>query len=849
MLSEPYKAKIIQYLKKLTYRERLSIAGKYNYNIHKIPSEYILVDLYDERGNAMSEAQFAALMRGDEAYAGSKNFINIEKKVVKILGKRFVIPAHNRRGAEHLLFKSLADGRTKVLSDRANITLKILANYFGVKIVEFDRNVKILTNNLDESVAFIYLNSIDPEILKLVSSASSEHVLVLNASNIFSSAAFLKFEKKLGGDLSSIVMELADPADVLLLSATGDLFAHVGSLLITDDVEIYEKFRAWVVSFEGLHTYGGLAGRDMETIAEGFNEALNEDYWLWRYKEIKMLYEKLKQIGYLTSEYFDADGFYLKMENPIGFNLALFLSAQIRAFAIDDKLYIRPPKRTYFKQHYEYVLKAFEMLKGKNIPELRKKFQTDFNEAEIMDFEPDGEIPDCGDLIYCSFPYRVRGVELLIQRTREYRERTIEGAGYNTFLLRSEDVYIDLLTDSGTSAQSDKQWGNAFIYDGRNAYEFLKAAVREVLGFEHFIVTHQGRQAEHFISQALINEGQYVINNMYFTTTRFHQEYAGGIFVDMIVEEAHDPESDYPFKGNLDVDAIEQFIDENGADNIAYICVEMNVNMAGGQPVSMENLRKVREVCSKYNIPLVFDATRIAENAYFIHIREDGYHNRSIREIIKEMLSFADAATFSAKKDPLVNIGGLLTIRDRKIYEKICEFATAFDGTPYSGGLADRDIAMLASGLYEMTEIDYLKSRIEQVSYLGDKLIELGIPVVKPIGGHAVYLNAKKFLEHIPQDDYPAQVLSAEIYIEGGVRTMERGTVSAGRDPKTGMNRKPSLELVRITIPRRVYSNSHMDHVIESILNVWNRRYEIGGLEIVYETKFLRFFTARFKRK
>ena len=263
----------------------------------------------------------------------------------------------------------------------------------------------------------------------------------------------------------------------------------------------------------------------------------------------------------------------------------------------------------------------------------------------------------------------------------------------------------------------------------------------------------------------------------------------------------------------------------------------------------MENIKKLRKLCDNYGIKLVFDATRIAENAYFIKEREEGFSSKSIGEIIKEMFSYADAATISAKKDPLTNISGLLVLRDEKTYRKISEFATAFDGTPQSGGLADRDIAMLARGLYEMTNFDYLKSRIEQVRLLGNKLIELGVPVVKPIGGHAVYLNAKRFLEHLTQDEFPAQVLASEIYIEGGVRTMERGTVSAGRDPKTGKNRKPKLELVRITIPRRVYSNNHMEHVIESIWNVWKRKDKIKGLEIVYEPKFLRFFTARFKRK
>ncbi|MDT7880814.1 MAG: tryptophanase [Candidatus Hydrothermia bacterium] len=450
---------------------------------------------------------------------------------------------------------------------------------------------------------------------------------------------------------------------------------------------------------------------------------------------------------------------------------------------------------------------------------------------------------------YDGFNYRLKGIEIIFNKSKEERIEAIEEAGYNTFLLKSEDVYIDLLTDSGTPSQSDEQIFEGLKYDGKNAFDVLKESVYEIFGFDKFIITHQGRQAEHFISQHLIKKGQYVLNNMYFTTTRFHQEYAGGIFVDLIVKEAHIPQSLYPFKGDFDIEAVESFIKEKGPENIAYICIETNVNMAGGQPISMKNIKKLREIADYYKIPIVFDATRIAENAYFIKQREEGYENKTIKEIVREILSYGDFATISAKKDPLTNISGLLLIRDDKIYRKIYEFATAFDGAPYNGGLADRDLVMLAIGLKEMVDYDYLRSRIKQVEYLGNKLLENKIPLVLPIGGHAIYLDAKKFLEHLDQDYYPAQALSAEIFIEGGVRTMERGTVSAGRDPITGKNRKPSLELVRITIPRRVYSNSQMDHVVETIVNVYNRRFEIKGLEFVYEPPFLRFFTAKFKKR
>ncbi|MEO0202816.1 MAG: tryptophanase [candidate division WOR-3 bacterium] len=466
-----------------------------------------------------------------------------------------------------------------------------------------------------------------------------------------------------------------------------------------------------------------------------------------------------------------------------------------------------------------------------------------------MDYELEEPLKKYEVLDYNSFNYKLKGVEIIFNKSKEFRKKAIEEAGYNTFLLKSGDVYIDLLTDSGTSSQSDVQFFEGLKYDGRNTYELLREKVYDIFGFDKFIVTHQGRQAEHFISQHLIKKGQYVLNNMYFTTTRFHQEYAGGVFVDLIVDDAYIPESNYLFKGNFDIEKTENFIKENGPENIAYICIETNVNMAGGQPISMENIRKLRELADYYKIPIVFDATRIAENAYFIKEREKFYNDKSIKEIVREILSYADFASISAKKDPLSNISGILLIRDDNIYRKICEFSTAFDGSPYNGGLADRDLVMLAIGLEEMVNYDYLKSRIKQVEYLGNMLIKNNIPIVKPIGGHAIYIDAKRFLEHLDQDDYPAQSLAAEIFVEGGVRTMERGTVSAGRDPITGENRKPKLELVRITIPRRVYSNSHMDHVVETIKNVYNKRFEIKGLEFEYEPPFLRFFTARFKPK
>ncbi len=834
MISEPYKAKIIQFPKKTTYSDRLMIAKKYSYNVNLIPSEYFIVDAGRKDANALSELQYSALFKGDEAYAGSRNFLKISSKVRQIFGKGFTLPTHNERGAEHLLFKAIIEEEGKVRTYGRTRSFEVLMKHFKVDEAE------------DANVVYIYRT--DPNELESVLEANEGKLRIVNASLIFSSFVFAKLEGKVSGSLGEFLRRISENSEVILISAVDDLFSHVGALLITDDEEIYRKFQSWVVSFEGLHTYGGLSGRDMEVIAEGLDEALREDYWEWRYKEISYLYSRIKDMGYEVEPSFHSSGFSIAHSNPFGFNLAMFLSASCRIHARNGKIDVSLPKRVYTKEHLEFLAEAFAYLKDKELPILTPRFFVKYNESEALEFDV-SRLERYDEIEYEGFPYRFKGVELLTSRTREYRERAIEEAGYNTFLLRSEDVYIDLLTDSGTSAQSDEQWSRGIYYDFRDAYDYLKQAVKEILGYELFVPTHQGRQAEYLISQALIEPGQYVINNMYFTTTRFHQEYAGGIFVDLIVDEAHDPSSEYPFKGNIDVDKLERFIQEKGAQNIAYVVIETNVNMAGGQPVSLQNIKLVRKICDRYGIPLIFDATRIAENAYFIKQREEAYKDKSIAWIIKEILSYGDGASISAKKDPLTNISGLLLVRDEKIYRKVKDFITGFDGSPYSGGLADRDLAMLAQGIYEMTNYDYIRTRIEQVHYLGRKLDENGIPLVKPFGGHAIYLDAKKFLPHIPQDEFPAQVLASEIYIEGGVRTMERGTVSAGRDPQTGENRKPKLELVRITIPRRVYTNTHMDQVVEAILGVWRRRNELKGLEFVYEAPFLRFFTSRFRRK
>jgi len=448
-------------------------------------------------------------------------------------------------------------------------------------------------------------------------------------------------------------------------------------------------------------------------------------------------------------------------------------------------------------------------------------------------------------------PYRIKMVEKLPMLSRREREEAIERAGYNTFLLRSDDVYIDLLTDSGTSAMSDEQWAAMMLgdeaYSGSRNFFNLEKAVRDIYGFEYVTPTHQGRGAEHILSSLLIEPGDYVPGNMYFTTTRAHQERAGGNFVDVIIDEAHDPASDHPFKGNVDLAKLEMLIKNVGPERIPYLSLAVTVNMAGGQPVSMKNLRQTRELCSQYGVPVYFDATRCAENAYFIQEREEGYQDHSVADILKEMMSYGDGCTMSGKKDCLVNIGGFLATDSAEVYEAATEIVTLFEGFPTYGGLAGRDMEAMAVGIREMVEDDYISHRVQQVRHLGIRLEEASIPFVQPVGGHAVFLDARRFLPHLSQDELPAQSLAASLYVESGVRTMERGVVSAGRDPDSGEHRYPRLELVRVTIPRRVYTSQHLDVVANAAENLYRKRENISGLKFVYEPSVLRFFTARFE--
>ena len=449
-------------------------------------------------------------------------------------------------------------------------------------------------------------------------------------------------------------------------------------------------------------------------------------------------------------------------------------------------------------------------------------------------------------------PWKIKMVEPLRVITREDRARALAEAGYNTFLLPSDDVYIDLLTDSGTNAMSDRQWAGMMLgdeaYAGSRNFYHLEEAVQTYYGYQYLVPTHQGRGAEHLLSQAVIKAGDVIPGNMYFTTTRLHQELAGGSFVDVIIDEAHDPTSLHPFKGNVDLGKVEAVIQRVGADKVPYVSLAGTVNMAGGQPVSMQNVRELRALTDRYGVKVYLDATRMVENAYFIQEREAGYADKSIATILREFCGYTDGAWISAKKDSLVNIGGWLAIRDFDLFEELRNLVVIYEGLHTYGGLAGRDMEAMAIGIVESVQNEHVRARIGQVRYLGELLTDWGIPIVQPVGGHAIFLDAKRIYPHIPQDEFPSQTLAAELYLDSGIRSMERGIVSAGRDPKTGDHYRPKLELTRLTIPRRVYTQAHMDVVAEAVKAVYDAREATRGLRMVYEPKYLRFFQARFER-
>jgi tryptophanase len=448
-------------------------------------------------------------------------------------------------------------------------------------------------------------------------------------------------------------------------------------------------------------------------------------------------------------------------------------------------------------------------------------------------------------------PFKIKSVEPIRFTTRKEREKLLKDAGYNTFMLHADDVLIDLLTDSGTSAMSAKQWAGIMngdeAYAGSKSFYRFEEAVNKITHMKYIIPTHQGRAAEKILFSIVGGEGKYFPNNTHFDTTRANIEFSGAVAEDFITEVGKHPEQRADFKGNMDIEKLDAFIKEKGAANIPLCMMTVTNNSGGGQPVSMQNIRDVKEVCKKYEIPLFLDACRFAENAYFIKKREKGYADKSVLEIAQEMFSYADGATMSAKKDALVNIGGFLAMNDEELATKCRNLLIVTEGFPTYGGLAGRDLEAVAQGLEEVVDEHYLEYRIRSVEYLGEKLVSAGVPIIEPPGGHAIYIDATRFLPNIPANQYPGQSIVCELYLEGGVRGVEIGSVMFGKYGKDGELIPAMMELVRLAIPRRVYTQSHVDYLIEIIVEVFKNRAKLKGYQIVFEAPLLRHFTARFE--
>lgn len=450
-------------------------------------------------------------------------------------------------------------------------------------------------------------------------------------------------------------------------------------------------------------------------------------------------------------------------------------------------------------------------------------------------------------------PYKIKMVESIKRSTKEQRLKWIKEADYNLFNLSSDKVFVDLLTDSGTGAMSDKQWGEMMIgdesYAGSSSFLKLKKIVKKITGFKYFLPTHQGRAAENVLFSALVKEGDVVPGNSHFDTTKGHIEFRKATAVDCTIDEAFDTSIIHPFKGNIDLNKLESVFKSHPKEKIPFVILTITCNSAGGQPVSVKNTKDVSELCKQYGIPLYFDAARFAENAYFIKKREAGYKDKTIKEIVKEVFSYGDGMTMSAKKDGLVNMGGFIALNNEQVYKEATVFNIMFEGFITYGGMNGRDMGALAVGLDEATEFNYLESRVEQIAHLGKKLVEYGVPVLQPFGGHAIFLDANKFVPKIPREEYRAQALAVELYIVGGIRGVEIGTVLADRDPFTRKNRFPDLEMVRLAVPRRTYTNNHMDYVAACLKNIFDTREEAkSGYEITDEAPIMRHFTVKFKK-
>ena len=879
---EPHKIKTVRFLSFPSLEERKRHLGDAHFNVFRLTPSQVAFDMCSAGTSAFSQEQLAGQMIGDEAYAGARNFEALGNAVREVLGHTYVCPAHNVLGCVKLVVATMVPPGS-VLPSNAR-TRKDQFDPLGVEYPDMrDHEEPVFTGNADlgrleaalkkGNVALVGMQAFADgqhpfslENLRAVRALAHRHGirLICDGSRVIENAWYIQRHEPGQADrtIADIVREIVKTTNIFQVDGAQDPKCNAGAILTTDNPADHEKFINEVVVYEGLHTYGGMAGRTMEVMARGLQEMCDEAEVHWVMHQTERFTARLREAGIPLER--GCDGAYIKADEFLPhvrqnaqdtFSAALYLMSGVRAVAQgltgrDTLVPVQIPRLVLMNEQLDQVGDAIIRLHRQSQKVTALQASTTGKWRDEMKYH--WVFPDLEPCVFDTFPYQIHTIERVGSLSREQRERAIRIAGYNTFLLRSADVSIDLLTDSGTSAMSTAQWA---AYEGARAtsttsdeYARLVQVLQELYGYKHIIPTHQGRAAEHILSQICIRKGQWVPGNMYFTTTKLHQELAGGVFFDVIVDEANNPRSEYPWKGNIDLAKLRKLVDEHGVERIAYISFEHSVNLAGGQPISMDNMKEVYEYCGSAGIPIYFDATRAVENAYMIQQNDPRYRGVKVKDIVREMMLYGDGCTVSGKKDFLINMGGALCFRDNEeLTRKAQEMLRIYEGNITDGGLASGDLAAMARGIEEMVEDRYIHSRVRQTHFLGRLLIDAGVPIVVPPGTHAIFLDARRFLPHIDQDEYPAQRLAAAIYVETGMRAMERGNVSKGRDPVTGKNYRPALELVRLTISRRVYSNDHMRAVAEAIIRLYERRHEIRGLKFVYEPEKLRFFQGRFE--
>ncbi len=879
---EPHKVKTVRRTNFPTLEQRKRNLIDAHFNVLKLTPSQVTFDMDSWGSGAVSQEQLAGFLVGDEAYAGARNFDALRDAIEEVFGHTKVCPTHNLLGCIKLVVATMVPDASHFPSNALVIRDVLVPRGLEVPDVR-DKEEKVFTGNIDLAMleaqvrdgkdALIYVETfadahhpISIANLKATRAVADRYglPLVLDGSRIVENAWYVQRLEpgQQGRPIAEIVHDLASSADVLQVDGAEDPKSNVGAFLATRDDATYERFMNEVVVYEGLHTYGGMAGRTMEVLARGLREMTNEAEVAWIMHQAERFTQRLREGGVpldrgCDGAYILADEFlpHVDKHRKDTISCALYLTSGIRAVATgmlnrDAILPVQIPRLAMTNQQLDQVADAIIHLYDQRdcIPALEPTGETTWRDQMRYRWV----LPKLDTFDLDCAPYVIHTIEKVGVLSKPERRQAMEEAGYNTFLLRSADVTIDLLTDSGTAAMSTDQW--AAYEAARPAsstteeYKRFVDVVRDTFGYQYVLPTHQGRAAEHILSQVCIHPGQLVPGNMYFTTTKLHQEMAGGVFADVIVDEAHEPANDFRWKGNIDLGKLERLIDENGAERIAYVSFEHSVNMAGGQPVSMDNMRDVHALCRKHGIAVYFDSTRVAENACMIQMFDPDYAHVPVKDIILEMMLYGDGCTVSGKKDFLINMGGVLAFRDdAALAAKAEEMLRIYEGNVTDGGLPAADLAAIAQGVREMVDDRYIRARVKQTAFLGELLEAAGVPIVRPSGSHAIFLDAKRFLPHVDQDEFPAQRLASEIYVETGVRSMERGNVSKGRDPNTGENYRPSLELVRLTIPRRVYTNDHMRAVADGIIRVWERRDAIKGLKFVYEPKKLRFFQGRFE--